>query len=114
MKTFKFWLVLRPRENTDVFITLDEISYGIHSQKSSYPPYAFDIASTLMRRCIKVMCPLEILTSMQRHVNVTLFKRHVPAGKVCWIKHSTIPMLTFTIWANSADDKLIFFWFFFP
>ena len=32
MKTFKFLLVLRTRENTDVFITLDYI-YGIHSKR---------------------------------------------------------------------------------
>ena len=32
MKTFKFSLVLRTCENTDVFITLDNI-YGIHSQR---------------------------------------------------------------------------------
>ena len=32
MKTFKFSLVLRTRENTDVFITLDNI-YGIHGQR---------------------------------------------------------------------------------
>ena len=35
MKTFKFSLVPRTRENTsaDVFITLDDNIYGIHSQR---------------------------------------------------------------------------------
>ena len=33
MKTFKFSLVLRTRENTDVFITLDDNMYGIHSKR---------------------------------------------------------------------------------
>ena len=33
MKTFKLSLVLRTRENTDVFITLDDNIYGIHSQR---------------------------------------------------------------------------------
>ena len=33
MKTFKFLLVLRTRENTDVFITTDENIYGIHSKR---------------------------------------------------------------------------------
>ena len=33
MKTFKFSLVLRSRENADVFITLDDNIYGIHSKK---------------------------------------------------------------------------------
>ena len=39
MKTFKFSLVLRTRENTDVFITLDDNIYGIgiHSKRSKYP-----------------------------------------------------------------------------
>ena len=33
MKTFKFSLVLRIRENTDVFISLDDNIYGIHSKR---------------------------------------------------------------------------------
>ena len=33
MKTFKFLLVLRTRENTDVFITLDDNIYGTHSKR---------------------------------------------------------------------------------
>ena len=33
MKTFKFSLVLRTREKTDVFITLDDNIYGIHSKR---------------------------------------------------------------------------------
>ena len=33
MKTFKFSLVLHTRENTDVFITLDDNIYGIHSKR---------------------------------------------------------------------------------
>ena len=33
MKTFKFSLVLRARENTDVFISLDDNIYGIHSKR---------------------------------------------------------------------------------
>ena len=33
MKTFKFSLVLRTRENTNVFITLDDNIYGIHSKR---------------------------------------------------------------------------------
>ena len=35
MKTFKFSLVLRTRENTDVFISLDDNIYGIHSKRIS-------------------------------------------------------------------------------
>ena len=33
MKTFQFSLVLRTHENTDVFITLDDNIYGIHSKR---------------------------------------------------------------------------------
>ena len=33
MKTFKFSLMLRTLENTDVFITLDENIYGIHNKR---------------------------------------------------------------------------------
>ena len=33
MNTFKFSLVLRTRENTDVFIPLDDNIYGIHSKR---------------------------------------------------------------------------------
>ena len=33
MKTFKYLLVLRTRENTDIFITLDDNIYGIHNQR---------------------------------------------------------------------------------
>ena len=33
MKTFKFSLVLRTRENTDIFITLGDNIYGIHSKR---------------------------------------------------------------------------------
>ena len=33
MKTFKFSLVLRTREYTDVFITFDENIYGIHNKR---------------------------------------------------------------------------------
>ena len=41
MKTFKFSLVLRTHENTDVFITLDDSIYGIHIKKSKYPLYLY-------------------------------------------------------------------------
>ena len=33
MKTFTFSFVLRICENTDVFITLDENMFGIHSKR---------------------------------------------------------------------------------
>ena len=41
MKTFKFSLVLRTHENTDVFITLDDNIYLWYSQqKSKYPLFS--------------------------------------------------------------------------
>ena len=48
MKTFKFSFVLRNRENTDVFITLDENIYGIHLKRvNSLYIFVFDgIANT--------------------------------------------------------------------
>ena len=33
MKTFKFSLMLRTRENTDVFISLEDKIYGIYSKR---------------------------------------------------------------------------------
>ena len=36
MKTFKFSLVLRTRENADVFITLDDNIYGINISSIYY------------------------------------------------------------------------------
>ena len=45
MKTFKFSLVLRTRENTDVFITLDDNIYGIHSQRVNIL-YVFCVVQT--------------------------------------------------------------------
>ena len=37
MKTSKFSLMLGSLENTDVFITLDENIYGIHSKRVNIP-----------------------------------------------------------------------------
>ena len=42
MKTFKFSLVLRTRENTDVFITLDDNIYGIHSKRGNILYICYD------------------------------------------------------------------------
>ena len=47
MKTFKFSLVLHTRENTDVFITLDDNIYGIHSKR-------VNILYVFARRVVKV------------------------------------------------------------
>ena len=44
MKTFKFSLVLRTRENTDVFITFDDNIYGIHSKRVNILYVYYDIA----------------------------------------------------------------------
>ena len=49
MKTFKFSLVLRTRENTDVFITLDDSIYGIHSKRVNILYLSKFITKTLMQ-----------------------------------------------------------------
>ena len=41
MKTFQFSLVLRTREYTDVFITLDENIYGIHNKRVNIFNFCF-------------------------------------------------------------------------
>ena len=46
MKTFKFSLVLRTHENTDVFISLDDNIYGIHSKR-------INILYLTLNNCIK-------------------------------------------------------------
>ena len=47
MKTFKFSLVLGTLEYTDIFITLNENIYGIHSK---YIPYILPVHSTVKPR----------------------------------------------------------------
>ena len=52
MKTFKFSLVLRTRENTDVFISLDDNIYGIHSKRINIlyvclPGYTFKTGNSV-------------------------------------------------------------------
>ena len=59
MKTFKFSLVLRTRENTDVFITLDDNIYGIHSKR---------VNILYSRQCR--MLPSKHTTSQQMRYNV--------------------------------------------
>ena len=63
MKTFKFSLVLRTRENTDVFITLDDNIYGIHSKRvnilyvlMSPAPFIYTELLTLQ---LKVILPIQ-------------------------------------------------------
>ena len=54
MKTFKFSPVLRTRENTDVFITLDDNIYGIHHKRVNIL-YMYQQA---------IFCWINILTGM--------------------------------------------------
>ena len=92
MKTFKFSLVLRTRENTDVFITLDDNIYGIHRKRVNilYVPAGQChhnvtlkstrcryIAATSKRRCIDVVFLLgsfEHKVYFQRRLENILFK----------------------------------------
>ena len=52
MKTFKFSLVLRTRENTDVFITLDDNIYGIHSKRVNILYLLFVISMLFLHKNI--------------------------------------------------------------
>ena len=59
MKTFKFSLVLRTRENTDVFITLDDNIYGIHSKRVNilYVFTALKCSNNNQSKSITKTCP---------------------------------------------------------
>ena len=89
MKTFKFSLVLRTRENTDVFISLDDNIYGIHSKR-------INILYLKPWRCIDV--------------KATLYKRNVSAWGVLlkWHKgesFSGLKVWTGGVWSFSIHKK---------
>ena len=48
LKKSKFSLVLRTRDNSDVYNTLDEYIFGIHIKKVKYPLYTFRNQYSLM------------------------------------------------------------------
>ena len=58
MKIFKFSLLLRTRENTDVFITLDDNVYGIHSKRVNilYMPHSYGRNITAKRYIMPQSC----------------------------------------------------------
>ena len=55
MKTFKFSLVLRTRENTDVFITLDDNIYDIHRKRVNIL-YVYTLAFTVAYKGVFGAC----------------------------------------------------------
>ena len=60
MKAFKFSMVPRTRENNDVFITLNDNIYGIHSKRVNPSMYKrHDVACTSLQRRVNVMSPLK-------------------------------------------------------
>ena len=64
MKTFKFSLMLRTRENTDVFITLDYNIYIWYSlRKSKYPLYIHQRISILTEAITEVNIGIQWWTS---------------------------------------------------
>ena len=58
MKTFTFSLVLRTRENIDVFITLDENIFGIHSKRVNI---VYILLGNILHRLVNVMYSLVTL-----------------------------------------------------
>ena len=55
VKTFEFLLVLRTRENTDVFIALDDNICGVHGKRVNIlyiSRWTRNVDSTLCLRCV--------------------------------------------------------------
>ena len=70
MKTFKFLLVFRTRENTDVFVTIDNNIYGIHNKRVNI----LCVLSTQWKEVnLNAPCSLSVWTAYIKHL-VTLFK----------------------------------------
>ena len=86
MKTFKFSLVLRTRENTDVFISLDDNIYGIHSKRINILYihskhlnilYIVNYGETFYgRHTARTPAVMKINSKMALNLFVNLFKRH--------------------------------------
>ena len=80
MKTFTFSLLLRTRENTDVFITLDENIFGIHSKR-------VNILYLFLHKNICFGYSLEVhqwgtYNEYPKHIALTLLKHAYP--KTYW------------------------------
>ena len=67
MKTFNFSLVLRTRENTNVFITLDDNIYGIVTASGYYALFPCINRSIVRSQCIFVLLVNVILRSEMDH-----------------------------------------------
>ena len=68
MKTFKCSLVLRTRENTDVFTTLDDNIYGIHSKRVNI----LYVLQALLRQKIQEIKRLELALQNEQHLRSEL------------------------------------------
>ena len=87
MKTFKFSLVLRTRENTDVFITLDDNIYGIHSKRVDIlyiqrrvnvdvtPCHCIDVDATLSQLCMPAGLDLSLRQRFRHIIRHLIFLR---------------------------------------
>ena len=75
MKTFKFSLVLHTCGNTDVFITLDDNIYGLHSQRVN----------------ILYIFALHSLTQCNAKIWISPFDYLVMCLKCAWIANSVDP-----------------------
>ena len=71
MKTFKFSLVLRTREYTDVFITLDDNIYGIHSKRVDIYSYGVNTIN------IFIECNKNISIFTSKHFNVFITQNKI-------------------------------------
>ena len=69
MKTFKFSLVLRTRENTDVFISLDDNIYGIHSKRINIL-YVLTSCAHWVRRTMRLRPTYQNRISETRKVDI--------------------------------------------
>ena len=78
MKTFKFSLVLRTRENTDVFISLDDNIYGIHSKRINilYVYYMYIM-------CSELYIPFSEIAI--KNTNTSLTYPHLPLDLALWL-----------------------------
>ena len=70
MKTFKFSLVLRTRENTDVFISLDDNIYGIHRKRVNilYESFLFELFKFYLDRSEYILLQIDLNTIYYRYI----------------------------------------------
>ena len=83
MKIFKFSLELRTRENTDVFITLDDNIYGIYCKRVNILYIPFLQSRYTMR---SVLQRWHVVSKNSMYKFATIGETGIPTAvpKVCW------------------------------